>query len=179
MSGDWPPCDQCGGIRIAGGDRCLAHVGADERGATLKRFSESGDLDVRGVTISEALFREIAAAAPHDADGHRTFSCGSVRRSNLRRRCRVRRGDLQGGRLVRQRDVQGLRRVQGATFKGARGARFADPDDPMFDPDKRCPGSPPGSAGRHSRARLVRWSDVRGRRRVRWSDLQEAPGSTG
>ena len=49
-------------------------MGAEERGATLKRFSESGELDVRGVAISEALFGEIADAAPHDADGHLAFS---------------------------------------------------------------------------------------------------------
>ena len=49
-------------------------MGADERNATLKRFSESGELDVRGVTISDALFGEIFDAAPHDANGHLVFS---------------------------------------------------------------------------------------------------------
>ena len=44
----------------------------------LKRFSQSGALDVRGVTISDALFREILDAAPHDADGHLAFP-GEVR----------------------------------------------------------------------------------------------------
>jgi uncharacterized protein YjbI with pentapeptide repeats len=42
--------------------------------AVLKQFSVSGKLDARGVTISDALLKEIFDAAPHDADGHRTFS---------------------------------------------------------------------------------------------------------
>ena len=54
MADSWPTCDEdgCSGARTGGETRCLAHVGAEERGATLKRFSESGELDVRGVTIS-------------------------------------------------------------------------------------------------------------------------------
>ena len=31
MSDDWPPCGQCGGARIAGGDSCLAHAKPGER----------------------------------------------------------------------------------------------------------------------------------------------------
>jgi hypothetical protein len=74
MTDDWPPCDQCGGVRITGGDSCLAHAKPVERGVALKQFSASGDLDVRGVTISDALLKEIFDAAPHDAEGRRTFS---------------------------------------------------------------------------------------------------------
>src|SRR5690242_16156495 len=132
MSGDWPPCDQCGGIRIAGGDRCLAHVGADERDATLKRFSESGELDVRGVAISEALFREIADAAPHDADGHQTFSWAQFDGATFE-------GDalFDGATFKEDASFRGATFEEDASFKGAtfEGARFADPDDPMFVPD--------------------------------------------
>lgn len=74
MSDDWRHCSQCGGIRIPGGDSCLAHANPVTRAALIKQFSESGDLDVRGVTISDALLEEIFAAAPHNADGHPTFS---------------------------------------------------------------------------------------------------------
>jgi uncharacterized protein YjbI with pentapeptide repeats len=133
MSGDCPPCDQCGGIRIARGDRCLAHVGADERGATLKRFAESGELDVRGVTISEALFREIADAAPHDADGRQTFSWarfdGATFEGEARFDGATFKEDAWFDRVTFKEDAW----FRGATFKGA---RFADPDDPMFDPDE-------------------------------------------
>ena len=74
MSGDGPRCGQCGGIRIAGGDSCLAHAKPEERAAVLKQFSESGNLDVRGATISDALRKEILIAASHDADGYPAFS---------------------------------------------------------------------------------------------------------
>ncbi len=74
MSADWPHCGQCGGIRIANGDSCLVHAKPEERAAVLKQFSESGDLDVRGVTISEAVLTEIFDAAPRNATGHTTFS---------------------------------------------------------------------------------------------------------
>jgi hypothetical protein len=53
---------------------CLAHAEPGERAAALKQFSESGDLDVRGVTISDALLQEIFGAAPRDADGRPKFS---------------------------------------------------------------------------------------------------------
>ena len=79
MSDDWPPCDPCRGIRIPGGERCLAHAGADERSATLKRFSEGEELDVRGVTISEALFGEIVEAVPRRCGRASDIFMGSVR----------------------------------------------------------------------------------------------------
>ena len=119
MSGDWPPCDQCRGIRIPGGDRCLAHAGADERGAALKRFSESGELDVRGVTISEALFREIADAAPRDADGHQTFSWARFDRATFEGVAKfdgaIFQEDAWFDRVTFKEDAW----FKGATFKGA------------------------------------------------------------
>jgi uncharacterized protein YjbI with pentapeptide repeats len=59
-------------------------VRAKKRDATLQRFSESGGLDVRGVTISDAFFGEIVAAAPHDGDGYRTFSAASFARATFK-----------------------------------------------------------------------------------------------
>src|SRR5690349_11499112 len=73
MSDDWPHCGQCGGISTAGGSGCLAHSNPEDRAAVLKQFSESGDLDVRGVTISEALLKQIFDAAPRNAGGGPTF----------------------------------------------------------------------------------------------------------
>jgi len=82
----WPTCGRrgCVGACVDGETRCLAHVRAKKRHATLQRFSESGRLDVRGVTISDALFREIVAAAPQDADGHRTFSAARFNRATFK-----------------------------------------------------------------------------------------------
>ena len=114
MADSWPTCDQdaCSGARIGDETRCLAHVGAEERGATLKRFSEGGELDVRGVTISDALFGEIYDAAPHDADGHRTFSAAWFDGATF----------------------EGEARFNEATFKGAaKFTRATFKSDPSFD----------------------------------------------
>jgi uncharacterized protein YjbI with pentapeptide repeats len=66
MAESWPTCDQdgCQGVCVADATGCLAHVGAKERDATLAQFAKSGELDARGVTISEALRQEIVNAAP-------------------------------------------------------------------------------------------------------------------
>ena len=74
MSDDRSRCGVCEGACIAGDRSCLAHAGPRERAAALKQFSESGDLDVRGVTISDALLQEIFGAASQDADGRPKFS---------------------------------------------------------------------------------------------------------
>ena len=125
MVASWPTCseDGCSGARTGGGTRCLAHAGADERGATLKRFSEGEELDVRGVTISDVLFGEIVDAAPHDADGHLAFSAarfaGATFQGDADFAEATFKGDARFGGATFQADA----RFGGATFKG--GARFA------------------------------------------------------
>jgi uncharacterized protein YjbI with pentapeptide repeats len=75
MADRWPSCDQEGCAGVADrGTSCLAHAGANVRNATLEQFSKSGDLDVRGVTISAALLRQILDAAPPNPNGNQTFS---------------------------------------------------------------------------------------------------------
>jgi uncharacterized protein YjbI with pentapeptide repeats len=135
MSDDWPRCGQCGGIRIAGGDSCLAHANPGERAAAFKQFSESGELDVRGVTISDALLREILDAVPHDAGGRRTFSVARFDRATFEGDARFGEatfeGDASFGGATFEGDAsfgeatfKGDPRFGGATFKG--GARFGE-----------------------------------------------------
>ena len=45
-----------------------------ERDALLEQFSKSGNLDVRGVTVSDSLLKEIFDVAPRDGNGCPTFS---------------------------------------------------------------------------------------------------------
>jgi uncharacterized protein YjbI with pentapeptide repeats len=59
----------CNGIRLPAVPMCLAHCSEEERTAALKQISDTGVIDVRGVTVTDALFQQILAAAPHDADG--------------------------------------------------------------------------------------------------------------
>jgi hypothetical protein len=74
MGGDrrvgWATCseNECQGIRLHTGDRCLAHADSQDRDAELKRFTEEGRLDARGVKISAELLGRILDAAPPDED---------------------------------------------------------------------------------------------------------------
>jgi hypothetical protein len=66
MADSRPHCDQdgCPGVCLAHATSCLAHAGDKERDAALRQFSEGGRLDVRDVTISESLFKDIVDAPP-------------------------------------------------------------------------------------------------------------------
>jgi Pentapeptide repeats (9 copies) len=65
----WPPCseDDCNGIRLDAGGKCLAHADGQQLDAELKRLGDEGTIDARGVTISAELLNRILEAAPRDA----------------------------------------------------------------------------------------------------------------
>jgi uncharacterized protein YjbI with pentapeptide repeats len=109
MSDRWITCDQegCSGACVGGEASCLAHMGAKERRAMLEQFSESGELDVRGVTIQDALMREILDAAPQHADGHCKFSAA-----------RFDRATFEGGAVFSEATFKGLAGFGRATFEG-------------------------------------------------------------
>jgi uncharacterized protein YjbI with pentapeptide repeats len=56
--------DDCNGIRLDAGGKCLAHADGQHLDAELKRLSEEGIIDARGVTISAELLGRILEAAP-------------------------------------------------------------------------------------------------------------------
>jgi hypothetical protein len=67
---DWPTCneDGCQGIRLQTGGNCLAHADSQDLDAALKRLSQEGTVDARGVTINAELLGRILSAAPPDED---------------------------------------------------------------------------------------------------------------
>jgi uncharacterized protein YjbI with pentapeptide repeats len=73
ISVDWAKCsqDECQGIRLHTGGKCLAHADNQDLDGELKRVAEEGTIDARGVTISAALLYRILDAAPHDAQTNR------------------------------------------------------------------------------------------------------------
>jgi hypothetical protein len=85
MGGDssvkWATCreDDCLGIRLRTGDRCLAHADSQDRDAELKRFGEEGTLDARGVRISAELLNRILDAGPLHEDRPQPHHLGKVR----------------------------------------------------------------------------------------------------
>ncbi len=68
QSVDWPTCskDECNGIRLDAGGKCLAHADHQHLEAELKRLADEGTIDARGVTISAELLDLILEAAPRD-----------------------------------------------------------------------------------------------------------------
>ncbi len=72
MGGDegvgWPTCseDECIGIRLDKGGKCLAHADEEDLDAELKRLGNEGTIDARGVPIGATLLDRIRAAAPRD-----------------------------------------------------------------------------------------------------------------
>jgi hypothetical protein len=73
---DWPTCDEpgCIGIRLPRGGKCLAHATARQRKAAFKRLGETGQIDARGVPLTEVLLQQVLAAAPHDTADKPTFT---------------------------------------------------------------------------------------------------------
>ncbi len=63
---DWPTCseEECIGIRLDAGGKCLAHAGGQHRDAELKRLGDEGTIDARGVPIGAELLDLILEAAP-------------------------------------------------------------------------------------------------------------------
>jgi Pentapeptide repeats (9 copies) len=120
MADSWSTCseDGCSGARTRGETRCLAHAGADERSATLKRFSEGEELDVRGVTISPTLFGEIFDAVPDDADGHRTFPAVRFDRATFEGDARFDKATFKGDARFDKATFKGRAGFSEATFKG-------------------------------------------------------------
>src|SRR3954451_4168350 len=59
---DWPTCSQegCAGVHVfRATSTCLAHASPDVQERALKRLSTTGKIDVRGVSINEALLAQI------------------------------------------------------------------------------------------------------------------------
>ncbi|MEV4049564.1 pentapeptide repeat-containing protein [Amycolatopsis sp. NPDC049688] len=65
---DWPTCaaDVCIGRQIEGFERCLAHLGTDERDDVLRRFAPSDDVDLRGTTLTIGLLERLLTHMSED-----------------------------------------------------------------------------------------------------------------
>jgi uncharacterized protein YjbI with pentapeptide repeats len=116
---EWPTCDEdgCIGVRLAATPRCLAHARDEQRNLALKQLGETGEIDARGVPITQALLEQILSAAPRDAEDRPTFTAARFERVTFK-------GDAVFGEAVFQGDarflgvtIQGRARFEGATFQ--------------------------------------------------------------
>ena len=106
---DWPTCGEqegCDGVRLDSGTGCLAHAKDDERDATLRRLSEAGRLDVRGVPISRNLAQQIVDAARSHENGSWFVDVD------------FRRATFEGDTMFEGATFEGDAKFEGATFKG-------------------------------------------------------------
>ena len=71
----WPICGEhgCIGVGLGAPARCIAHARDEDRNATLRQLGETGEIDARGVPITQTLLEQILAAAPRDAEDHPKF----------------------------------------------------------------------------------------------------------
>jgi hypothetical protein len=120
---DWPTCDEdgCIGVRLAATPKCLTHAPDEQRKETMKKLTETGEIDVRGVPITEALLEQILAAAPHDSGGPSKFAAARFDLATFE-------GDAQFGGITFQGRAGfseamfgGHARFDGATFQGRAG----------------------------------------------------------
>ena len=145
MSVSWPTCDQdgCSGACIGDETTCLAHMGAKERNAALERFSGGGGLDVRGVTISDALLGEIFDAAPRDADGRPALSAALFDGARFEGDAKFFKATFDGGAtffkatFMRGAEFGGVRFEGDAWFGGVRFERGAEFKGATFNGEAR------------------------------------------
>ena len=121
MAGNWRTCDQCGGACIANATSCLAHAEPEERAAALKQFSKSGELDARGLTISDALLQEILEAAPRKAYGHPKFSGAGFEGATFEGQAGFEGATFEGQAGFKGATFEGYARFNEATFEGQAG----------------------------------------------------------
>jgi uncharacterized protein YjbI with pentapeptide repeats len=88
---EWEFCSEqdCIGVPLASGSKCLSHADDEQVDAALRRFSKDGTIDARGVRVSNNLLKRIIDAAPRKEGnpdrlyfkwagfGHATFSDGA------------------------------------------------------------------------------------------------------
>src|SRR6266540_3936180 len=127
----WPTCDEdaCIGVRLAATAKCLAHARDEQRNATLKQLGETGEINARGVPITQGLFEQILAAAPHDAEDRPTFMSAGFNRATFQGPARFARVAFKGAAWFGGATFQDIAWFEGATFKGGAGfggATFQD-----------------------------------------------------
>jgi uncharacterized protein YjbI with pentapeptide repeats len=66
----WDTCAEsdCGGVRLAVGDRCIAHASEQDTVVELRRIGDRGALDLRGVAVNSELLEHLLAAVPRGDD---------------------------------------------------------------------------------------------------------------
>jgi uncharacterized protein YjbI with pentapeptide repeats len=120
VSVDWLTCDEdeCLGICLDAGHKCLAHAEDEERAAALGQVAQTGIIEARGVTISSSLFKRILDSTPRNPDGNAMFTEVHFNAATFQSDADFSNATFQGSSDFRQANFQGNARFGGATFQG-------------------------------------------------------------
>jgi uncharacterized protein YjbI with pentapeptide repeats len=119
----WDVCEQCAkedgkGVRLPGASLCWAHAADTDLDPALKRLSEDGHLDARGVPIAEELWRRLVTAAPQDDHGHTVLTDAQFDEATFQGTVGFERATFQGDARFDRAAFQGDARFGGVTFQG-------------------------------------------------------------
>jgi hypothetical protein len=115
----WPTCEQgeCIGIRLASARKCLEHAGEEDKAAAMKLFGETGVIDARGVTITNALLERILTAVPRGKNKEPLIESCRFDRATFRGFVRFLRATFRGDAGFNQVTFRGDAWFGGATFR--------------------------------------------------------------
>jgi uncharacterized protein YjbI with pentapeptide repeats len=81
----WDTCaeDDCIGVRLPSGGKCWTHADDQDLDVALKRLSQDGDLDLRGVRLTSELLQRLLAEVPKNAQGHTSLRNAQFRQATF------------------------------------------------------------------------------------------------
>src|SRR6266511_466950 len=106
---------RCGGVRLAAGDRCLAHAAGQDVVVELRRLSDGGVLDARGVPITSRLLDRLLDAVPRNDNNRPVLNAA-----------RFDGATFQGEAAFTSATFRGKARFDGATFQDWAGFHWGD-----------------------------------------------------
>jgi uncharacterized protein YjbI with pentapeptide repeats len=128
---DWLTCDEdeCIGIRLDAGEKCLAHARDEERDDALRQVAQTGKIDGRGVTISSTLLKKILDSTPRNPNGRAMLTNIRFGGATFQGDARFSETTFQGIAEFGKTTFQGIAEFGKTTFQGTAefgGAAFQD-----------------------------------------------------
>jgi len=119
VSVDWPTCDEdeCLGICLDAGDKCMAHAEDEELATALEQVAQTGRIDGRGATISSSLLKRILDSTPRNPDGNAMLTEAHFSAATFQADTDFGGATFQGIANFSQATIQGRAVFGGATFQ--------------------------------------------------------------
>src|SRR6266540_186028 len=120
---DWDVCARCAaedgiGVRLPNSENCWAHADGQDVAAALKRLSEEGSIDARGVPLTSELLERMLATAPHNDQGRPVLTEVRCDQARFEGALRLRGTIFEGPAVFNEATFEGLAEFNDATFQG-------------------------------------------------------------